>query len=269
MQDEAIRGGYILLARKLFDSWLMDKPPLYWKMWIWMLGQANWKDRGQLKKGQLVTTTAEMQEAMSYRIGYRKKTPTRAEIRSSYEAFTNNHMISHTKSTRGMVVTVENFGKYQDFRSYEQHNEQPREDTTNNQAATQDTESIRKQENRKKKTKPFTPPSVQEVFDYCQKRGNGIDAKMFIDSYEAKGWMIGKNKMKDWKAAVRTWEGRRKGDRQSPRSRKSKMDVVEDRLNRWAGGSNVEGVGKENDSGDDNGPRTIELEKLATGQFGR
>jgi hypothetical protein len=48
----------------------------------------------------------------------------------------------------------------------------------------------------------------------------------------------------------------------------SKMDVVEDRLNQWAGGNDVKGVGKENDSGDDNGPGTIELEELTTGRFG-
>ena len=52
----------------------------------------------------------------------------------------------------------------------------------------------------------FTPPSLEEVKAYCSERGNRIDPQTFIDFYESKGWMIGKNKMKDWKAAVRTWE---------------------------------------------------------------
>lgn len=52
----------------------------------------------------------------------------------------------------------------------------------------------------------FTPPSVDEVSAYCTERGNRIDAQTFVDFYSAKGWMIGKNHMKDWKAAVRTWE---------------------------------------------------------------
>lgn len=56
------------------------------------------------------------------------------------------------------------------------------------------------------KAKRFVPPTVEEVESYCSERGNGIDAQSFIDFYESKGWMIGKNKMKDWKAAVRTWE---------------------------------------------------------------
>ena len=56
----------------------------------------------------------------------------------------------------------------------------------------------------------FTPPSVEEVNAYCKSRGNGINGNEFVDFYSAKGWMIGKNRMKDWKAAVRTWEQRRK-----------------------------------------------------------
>ncbi|MFQ9900780.1 MAG: hypothetical protein ACLRWF_03315 [Ruthenibacterium sp.] len=54
--------------------------------------------------------------------------------------------------------------------------------------------------------KRFIPPTVEEVADYCQKRGNGVDANRFVSHYAAIGWMIGKNKMRDWQAAVRTWE---------------------------------------------------------------
>lgn len=52
----------------------------------------------------------------------------------------------------------------------------------------------------------FTPPSIEDVRAYCQERGNGVDAERFIDYYNANGWRVGKNAMKDWKAAVRTWE---------------------------------------------------------------
>lgn len=58
----------------------------------------------------------------------------------------------------------------------------------------------------KKPAKRFIPPTVDEVAEYCRERGNGIDPEYFVDSYIAKDWMIGKNKMKDWKATVRTWE---------------------------------------------------------------
>lgn len=52
----------------------------------------------------------------------------------------------------------------------------------------------------------FTPPTVDEVRDYCRERGNTVNAECFVDFYTAKGWKVGKSPMKDWKAAVRTWE---------------------------------------------------------------
>lgn len=52
----------------------------------------------------------------------------------------------------------------------------------------------------------FTPPSLDEVRAYCQERGNTVDPEKWHDFYASKGWMVGKNKMRDWKAAVRTWE---------------------------------------------------------------
>lgn len=57
-----------------------------------------------------------------------------------------------------------------------------------------------------KEKRNFLPPTLPEVQAYCTERGNKVDARQFIDFYTAKGWMLGKNKMKDWKAAVRTWE---------------------------------------------------------------
>ena len=56
----------------------------------------------------------------------------------------------------------------------------------------------------------FAPPSLEEVSKYCLERKNSINPQNYIDYYTARGWMMGKNKMKDWRAAVRTWEGREK-----------------------------------------------------------
>lgn len=56
------------------------------------------------------------------------------------------------------------------------------------------------------KRKRFVPPTLQEVKAYCMERHNNIDAETFIDFYESKGWMVGRAKMKDWKASVRVWE---------------------------------------------------------------
>lgn len=59
---------------------------------------------------------------------------------------------------------------------------------------------------------PFTPPTVEEVAAYCGERGNTVDAERFCDFYASKGWQVGKNTMKDWRAAVRTWEKRDEQD---------------------------------------------------------
>ena len=54
----------------------------------------------------------------------------------------------------------------------------------------------------------FAPPSVEDVLSYCRERGNSVDAQKFVDFYASKGWKVGNQSMKDWKAAVRTWEQR-------------------------------------------------------------
>ncbi len=69
---------------------------------------------------------------------------------------------------------------------------------------------VEKKEVDEKADKPprsrFIPPTVEQVAEYCRERDNGIDAERFVDYYTARGWIIGKGKMKDWRAAVRTWE---------------------------------------------------------------
>lgn len=62
--------------------------------------------------------------------------------------------------------------------------------------------------------KSFKKPTLEEVAAYCKERNNGINPENFIDFYESKGWMVGKNKMQNWKACVRTWETKEKKEKQ-------------------------------------------------------
>lgn len=59
----------------------------------------------------------------------------------------------------------------------------------------------------------FKPPTIEEVAGYINEKGYHVNAEQFVDFYASKGWMVGKNKMKDWKACVRTWERNRQNDR--------------------------------------------------------
>lgn len=71
--------------------------------------------------------------------------------------------------------------------------------------------------------KYFNKPKIEEVESYCLERNNNIDVNSFFNFYESKGWMVGKNKMKDWKAAIRTWELREKNN--SNKKGASKLDA--------------------------------------------
>ena len=71
------------------------------------------------------------------------------------------------------------------------------------QHATQPQETQKRQKNA-----AFVAPAVEEVAAYCNERDNGVDAESFVAFYASKGWMVGKNRMKDWRQAVITWEKR-------------------------------------------------------------
>lgn len=75
----------------------------------------------------------------------------------------------------------------------------------------------------------FTPPTLQEVQEYIREKGYKVDAERFIDFYESKGWFIGKNKMKDWKAAVRTWVRRQ----QQEVNTKGRQETTANRFNNF------------------------------------
>lgn len=67
----------------------------------------------------------------------------------------------------------------------------------------------------KKEVARFVKPTVEEVRRYCDERCNDISAEAFIDYYESNGWKVGSNPMKDWKAAIRTWEKRQGSKKQT------------------------------------------------------
>lgn len=71
-------------------------------------------------------------------------------------------------------------------------------------------EDVPKPEEQKKRTY-FKPPTVEEVAAYVKEKGYSVDAEQFVAFYESKGWMIGKNKMQKWRAAVATWQRKQSG----------------------------------------------------------
>ncbi len=94
---------------------------------------------------------------------------------------------------------------------------------------------IEKKESKKSKAKRFTPPTLEEVQAYCIERGNNVDANRFIDYYTSNGWKVGKNTMKDWKAAVRTWERNGFSSKSSkPNTKAQELDDFYNVASNWA-----------------------------------
>jgi len=72
-------------------------------------------------------------------------------------------------------------------------------------------------------SRAFKKPTIEEISNYCLERNNQVDCNRFYDFYVSKDWMIGKNKMKDWKAAIRNWE----------RMERGKPTTIRETLNKW------------------------------------
>jgi hypothetical protein len=87
-------------------------------------------------------------------------------------------------------------------------NDNKTEQTESNSPKENNKENNKDNKKEKEKQKKFEPPTVEEVAEYCKERGNNVNPQKFVDFYTAKGWKIGKESMKDWKASVRTWENR-------------------------------------------------------------
>ena len=214
MPDGKIEGGYILLSRKIIESEIWRKPPLYLKVWIWLLERAQHKEYKQLKRGQLFASINDIRTGVAWYVGYRKETPTKDQIfqilewmrntsaKATTGATTKAPMITTTKATHGIFIKIENYCVYQDPRNYES-NTGSNDGSNNENSATPN--NINKND-KNDKNNIFIPPTLEEVISYCKERNNSVDPQKWYDFYSAKGWMIGKNKMKDWKAAVRTWE---------------------------------------------------------------
>lgn len=139
--------GYIKLSRRLLSSDIWFKPPLYLKVWIYLLCQASHQDYGTLRRGQLVTSIPKIQEALSYKDGAITRKPSYEEIRSVIRYMRKKPtkstlptrcpfsdpcgdpdetpMIYTRKITGGLLVTIEKYGEYQD--AFTSENTQPRD----------------------------------------------------------------------------------------------------------------------------------------------
>lgn len=201
------------MHRQLQEHWLWeDKPFSRGQAWIDLLMSANHCDRKillgneliEVKAGSFITSELKLMD----RWGWSK-----SKVRNFLDVLQSDGMIVKKSDKKKTTIIVENYSVYQDSQTTErpledhgQTTERPQKDTNNND--NNDNNENNNISTKKGRKGRFKPPTVEEVRAYCQERKNSINPDAFVAHYTSNGWMVGKNKMKDWKAAVRSWEAR-------------------------------------------------------------
>lgn len=177
MESKKIDGGYIMLARQIIESEIFKKPPLYLKVWVYLLARAQHDDYKKLKRGQLSTSIPEIQEAVSWKVGYRTETPSKNQIfriinwlrfpnEACNERDNEQNMIETTKATHSMIITISNYEVYQDSKSYERNEEDSTSETTKAPRTRRHADNINKNVNNKDNNTMSSEDSEAEKVNY-------------------------------------------------------------------------------------------------------
>ena len=225
------KKGFIKLHRDIEEHWLWnDKPFDKRSAWIDLIMMANHDENKvvlgnqlyEVKRGQRITSIRKLGERWGW---------SREKVTNFLELLESDGMIQKKTDTKKTLLTIANYSKYQNRQDTEMTQKGHVNDTSMTRSDTN--KNVKNEKNEKnykevgEKRKRFIPPTQEEVKSYCTERKNTVDPERFVDFYESKGWMVGKNKMKDWKAAVRSWE--KKEDPKQPVKKKTDFHLGESR----------------------------------------
>lgn len=220
-----MNNGYIKLDRKLLNWQWRDKPEMI-ALWIYVLLQANYQENkwhGQTYEiGSFPTSIRKISEETGLSI---------KQVRTGLERLEKSGEIGTQRAHSGIKINVIKWALYQGNDTDEEEKRAHKGHTKGTQRAL--LKESKKERNKEyierniKERKSFFPPTILEVSEYCKSRNNNVDAERFVDFYQSKNWFVGKNKMKDWKAAVRTWE-KRDNPKPKDESIKYEMDLGDD-----------------------------------------
>lgn len=214
--------GWIKVHRKMLQNPVVMKDADHLAVWVYLLLNAThdkWKTifggkKLTLKPGQLIVGRNKIASELHI---------SPSKVYRVLNAFKSEHQIEQRTTPHGTLITICSWLEYQ-------QGEQPNGQQMNNKRTTseQQVNTIQecKEGNNGENIYIFAPPTVDEVRAYCIERGNEVDPEKFIDFYEMKDWMVGKNKMKNWKAAVRNWE--RNGASKPSREKKGRLDWLDE-----------------------------------------
>jgi len=232
-------GGltYFIITRKIFDSPIWREDIHVLKLFLYLIGEARHSTKPKrypncdIHRGELLTSLSSIAEDNEYRNRKIITKWSRAKVARMLEYLSEHGYIELLPDTYGTHIKICNYSIYQDPNTYKADASETTPDASETQVRTNKKGNNGK--NEKKTTKAgvrFTPPSIEEISKYCSERNNGINPKIFIDHYTSNGWMVGKNKMRDWKAAVRTWESRQQQNGQNIGRHKPQSEILESEL---------------------------------------
>ena len=218
--------GYIALHRKIRDNFLWKERRSFSKAeaWLDILMETQHSEKPQqVALGMTVLTCNYGESLKSIRTWAKRWRWSQNKVRRFFKLLQSASMIVTKSEQVTTRLTVCNYGKY-DIRRNDNGTAAERQRNrsgTRTEQHRQTDNNVKNEKNVKNDKKrersffQFQRPSADEVSKYAKSIGCLLDGEQFVDFYEAKDWFIGRNKMKDWKAAVRTWkvrEQKRKGE---------------------------------------------------------
>lgn len=229
-------SGWIKLHRSLLESPIAQRAGLL-QVWIHCLLRANYEQRRVMIPGSLVPVTVDRGEFITgqfslYESLYPKPdsdSPTSRTVwRWLHSLEQMDCLTLRTVSSRCTVVSVCNYETYQQSEGASCQGDVKLVSSSCQAGVTPvSTDKELKNLRNKEKRAHFSRPSFQDVLAYCGERGNEIDPQAFLDYQDSVGWVVGNKPMKDWKAAVRTWEAREKKNKPQKKQRFPTMAELE------------------------------------------
>lgn len=195
-------SGWIKIHRCITDHWIYTEKRSFSKFeaWLDILVTVNYADADVLIKGKIYKVKRG-QSILSMDSWANRWNWDKSKVRRFFTLLEKDNMVIVKSDNKTTHLTVCNYESYQDQRHADETQATRKRHTTDTQAT-----PIKEEKEEKEKKKVFKKPTFEQLKEYKPE----IDAQRFLDFYESKGWMIGKNKMTDWKAAARNWESRNK-----------------------------------------------------------
>jgi hypothetical protein len=186
--------GWIKIHRCLLENPIYNCEPFdRTHAWIDLLLLANHKEGYFYKRGIRVDVKEGQVGYDIDSLGKRWKW-SRGKVERFLNSLENDKNIVRQKNN---VTTLISIVKYKEYQA---------NDNANEHQTIKQTNTNKNVKNEKNERSIFIEPTFNEILEYCTQRKNGVDVNKFLNFYSSKGWMVGKNKMIDWKACVRTWE---------------------------------------------------------------